>query len=343
MPNGERPPRGGANEKRKFGSKTVGRQMDTAVPTANPDDTIADVERTLLARAKGFVTLNYVYVVDAGGRLVGVMSIKELFRSPKSSKVGGLMRRDLVTVRPNSHQERAALLALRHSLKAVPVVDKDSKFLGVVAADAIQSILHNEAVEDALLSAGITAPKDDAAVALLLASPATHVRRRLPWLIVGLVGGVVAAGVVDRFHRSLEAQLVLASFIPMVVYIADAVGSQTQTIFIRSLVLDPRLSVGAYVGREMRVSVMLAAALGASIAAFAGLWWGSPLLATVLGLSITATILISTLVALVLPWTFLRLRLDPAIASGPFATLIRDISNLFIYFTIASVAIGNFG
>jgi magnesium transporter len=248
---------------------------------------------------------------------------------------------NVIAVRPHTHQERAALLALEHSLKAIPVTDKDGKLLGVVPSDVILTILHSEHVHDTLLSAGIS-PSSDPAATLLKAPATTHFRRRLPWLLVGLAGGVFAAGVVSAFHASLEAQIVLASFIPVVVYIADAVGSQSQTVFIRSMTLDTKLDVMRYATREARVSLMLAGALALILAAVGFVWMNSPFIGTVLGLSIFSTVLVSTAVALFLPCFFSKLKFDPAVASGPFATIVRDITNLFIYFTIASSMIAAF-
>jgi len=326
-----------------FPIESAGKLMAVKVPIAVSSATIADIEKILLQKTKEFETINYIYIIDKNKKLKGVISIKDVFRLPKITPVSQVMVKgeNIVSVRVHTDQERVALLALRHNLKAIPVVDKECHILGVVPSDVILNILHNENIEDVLRFAGVHKFKDPA-VNIIKASTAIHFRKRLPWLILGLLGGVVAAFVVGFFESALRIHLVLAAFIPAVVYMADAVGSQTQIIFVRSLALDHKLNLKKYIWREVRVNFLLALVLGVTIFVISLLWVKSSLLGAIFGVSIFLTILAAMAVAIFLPWLFSKIEYDPAIASGPCATIIRDILSLLIYFSIAQVMLNIF-
>lgn len=309
------------------------------VPTARPAETVAEAEAMLLKRTKEFETINYIYILDKEDKLVGVISVKEIFRASKSATIQTLMETKIISAHPHTHQEKVANLALRHNLKAIPVVDKENNFLGVVPSDVILQILHEEHGEDVMRSAGIIISGNKEEKNIISAAPVVYLKKRMPWLMVGLGGGVAAAFLIGGFENALKEMLTLAAFTPALVYIADAVGSQTQTIFIRSLAIDHSMGIRKYILREIMVGIMIALILSLSIMAIAYAWWEPPILGLILGLSFFTTILTAIAVALFLPWLFLRIKIDPAIASGPFATIIRDVLSLIIYFNVASLLI----
>lgn len=306
----------------------------SAVPIAKPDETIGHVEARLIGESKSLETINYVYVVQDDGTLVGVFSIKELFRQPKTAHVRDIMKREPLTVYPKTNQARVARLAIKHSIKAVPVVDKQQHLLGVVPSDAIFHILEQEHTTNFLRLAGVHSPHMDG-MELSRIPIASLFWRRFPWLIVGLLGGMGAAFVVEYFERASASEVLIIAFIPAVVYIADAVGSQTQTIFIRALALEEKLNVRLYAWREARVGMLLALSLGLIAGSLVFLRWQAGAVGLVIATSFFVTILIAMTIALLLPLLFRKLKWDPAVASGPFATVIRDITTLVIYFTIA--------
>ena len=319
---------------------SAGRIMVSNVPIVSDISTIADAENLLLKEIKNFETINYIYVVNSQDQLVGVISIKEVFGSPKTTPISQIMKRELIKVRLHTDQEHVAILAIKHNLKAIPVVDAEDVFLGAVPSDVILNVLHRENIEDVLRSAGVHSFGDP--TEYLMATSATfHFKKRLPWLIVGTLGGFVAAILVGSFERILQELLVLAAFIPSVVYTADAVGSQAQMIFIRSLALNHDFNFKKYFRREMIISVLLAMALALLMSAFSFVWQGSLILSFILGLSFFLTIIIATATAILLPWFFYAFKRDPAIASGPLATIIRDVSSIVIYFVVASISLGS--
>jgi magnesium transporter len=323
-------------------NSTAGKMLDkNLVPTISPNQTLGDALELLQKKMKQFETINYIYVVNEDNKLSGVFSVKEIFRKSGETKISEIMVRDAVTAHLHSRPERVAILALKNNLKAIPIVDKENHLLGVIPSDVILEILHNENVEDALLSAGIHKFKDPVKT-IITASAYLHFKKRLPWLILGLLGGTIAAFVVDSFSETLKIQLILAAFIPSIVYIADAVGAQTQTLYIRSLAIDHKLNFKKYILRETKVGLSLALVLAAVMGIVTVLWHKLLLIGLILGISFFTTIIIAVAVAIALPSLFLKLKLDPAITSGPFATIVRDIVSLLIYFLVAIVFLDYF-
>jgi magnesium transporter len=320
---------------------SAARKLTKAVPVVGLGETVAQVETLLRSRATEFDTINYVYVVDAAKKLVGVISIKEILRLGGNVPIKESMVKASVFVRPHTDQEKVAQLALEHSLKAIPVVDKDHVFQGVVPSDVILEILNQEHTEDVMRFAGVSRQHGDrSAVDVLLRAPSrTHVKLRLPWLVLGLLGGVGAAAVVEQFEATLADQLILAAFIPAIVYMADAVGSQTQMLFVRSLALDQRLNIKSYLVREVMVNFVLGLILAGLIFIISLVWVGVFTVSLILAVSVFLTVWFTVLVAIMLPWLFSRLGHDPAIASGPLATVVRDIASLLIYLGVASALI----
>jgi len=320
---------------------SAGQILTRAIPVVSKEAHIGFIENLLLKEIRNFENINYIYVVDERNHLKGVLSIKELFRVPKDISVTSIMNSNPITVRPGTDRERVALLAIKHNIKNIPVVDKDGIFLGIVPSDVILNVLHQEGIEDVLSSAGIL--KHDSARDFIIAKTSVHFKKRLPWLIVGLFGGFVAAFVVGFFEDILSKMIILAAFIPSVVYMADAVGSQTQTIFIRSLFLDHKMVLKDYVKREISVSALLAVFLSILAAGLTFWWWKEGVVALIIGISFFATIATSALSGVLLPLLFYKLKVDPAIASGPFSTVLRDILSILIYFTVAFTVLNIIG
>jgi magnesium transporter len=317
------------------------------VPTISFDQTVRGALNYLEEKISHFETINYFYVLDSEEKLAGAISIKEVFLKSKvpETKISEIMQKKMIAVYPDTHPEKVALLAIKHNLKAIPVIKKDKSLLGVVPSDIILNILQEESTKDILHSAGISQFKngdDDIAKKIISASSFTHFKKRLPWLLVGLAGGIVAVFIVGFFEEAIKSYLILAFFIPLIVYIADAVGTQTQTLYIRSIAIESTLSLKEYIKREIKVGLALAIFLGLAIMIFSIFWWKIPVVGFILGMSIFITVVASMAVAILLPWVFGKIKCDPAIASGPFATVIRDILSLLIYFGVAQFMLNIF-
>jgi magnesium transporter len=306
-------------------------RMVTDIPVAHPDHSLGQVELALHRNIKKLESINYIYVTDEVGHLQGVFSIKELFEHPKETKVRDVMEENPVAIFLKSHQERAAITAITHSIKSVPVVDRERRLLGVIPFDEIVKILNEENTKDVLQSVGVRS--DNINIAGF--SAYTLYVRRLPWLVVGLLGGVGAAMIIELFEATIELHVLIAAFIPAVVYIADAVGTQTQTLFIRSMAIEQKFNLARYAFRESRIGLMLAGSLSLLAGIFVYLRWQDSNIGIIVILSFFIAIIIAILVAMLLPLLFTKLKKDPAVASGPFASVLRDLTTLVVYFSIA--------
>lgn len=304
------------------------------IPLAKVSDTIGDVVKTLLKNIRELETINYIYVIDEEGKLKGIMSIRDIFAIDKESKVTDIMEKKLVRARPRTDQERVALLSLEYNLKAIPVVDKTEKLLGVVSSDVILNVLHKEATEDILRLAGV---QDKFAVDVTKVSTRMLVSARIPWLLVGLGGGILAARILGFFEATLEAQIILTFFIPVMLYFSNAVAIQSQTMFIRNLTINPRLAAKNYFLKEIKIgsSIALICAVLLSLASF--FWKVSPLIGIILGLSMFISATLAIALSIFIPWFLQKSKIDPAVGAGPFVTAVNDVSTLIIYFSVASL------
>lgn len=317
-------------------SRAAGRLMTTRVPLAFEEQTLTEVQNLLFQKTPQYDSINYIYVVDKGKKLTGVFSVKEIFRKPKEAKVGEIMQKEVVKAHVSTHQERVAALALQHNLKAIPIVDKDEQFLGVVTSDTILRVLHQEHIEDILVAGGIG--KDSSRIKeFLTAKPSVLVKARLPWLIIGLLGGVLAAQIVGFFEQTLQSQMLLALFIPLIVYISDAVATQTETLIIRGIALDHELNLKKYFLREIKIGALLALILAVLLVVITATFWCSLSLSMILGLAMFFGIFFSVIVATLIPLLLQKFKKDPALGSGPFATIITDLSSIVIYFLTATI------
>lgn len=327
------------NGNRKYPIESVGRKIVKLVPLCYQGDRILDVKKMLFDTMDDLETINYIYVVDVNNRLLGVFSIKEIFRRPESTLVKEIMDRDIIKIRPYADQEKVVILALKNNLKAIPVVSKRNEFLGVVPSDIILDILHLENVEDFLKMTGINSPLQK----ILKGSYFYLFKIRIPWLVLGLFGGILGAIIIGFFEGPLKEHFILASFIPLMLYMAGAVGNQTEALLIRNMVLDGRISLVKYLFREMRISLLIALVLASSLFGISIFLFNAPyLIAAILASSLFVAIFTAVLVGVFMPYALRKLGKDPAVSSGPFATILRDILSLVIYFTISMILLSLF-
>ncbi len=315
--------------------KRVERVLISEVPTAMATDTIEMARLSLEKNIGSWKTIDYIYVVDKKHRLTGVLSVKEIFRSRPETLIKKVASASLITIDPHASQEAAAALALSHHLKAIPVVGLEKHFLGVVPHDTLLQILQQEAREDVLHIAGIHhkgAAYDD----VLTMSIVHTLRHRIPWLILGLIGGIVAAHIIDGFEETLSGNIVLAAFIPLIVYMADAVGTQLQAFVIRDFAADAKVDYKKYFLKQSQIVLATSAIVGVLLAIFSVIRFQDTRLAIVLSISLACASVSSVITGLFIPYLFTKAKSDPANASGPIGTIIQDILSIVIYFGVAT-------
>lgn len=309
---------------------TAAEHASVLVPQAEPGDTVADVLAGIRGRA--FDSVSAVAVAD-GERLVGVVTIERLLAASDSQPVSDLVDPSEPVVALTTDQERAVWVALRHGRLGLAVVDDDGRYRGVIPPQRLVRILVQEHDEDLARLGGFAGSSRSAREASAEAVP-RRIWHRLPWLVLGLAGSVLAAGVIDSFERVLDRQLLLAIFLPGVVYMADAVGTQTETLVIRGLSIGVGIKMVAW--REILTGAFLGVLLAAIFWVTVVLVWGNAVVATAVSLALLTACAIATVVAMALPWIFHRLGRDPAFGSGPLATVVQDFLSIASYFVIAT-------
>jgi magnesium transporter len=307
----------------------------THIPIAHLNSTIEEVINLILNRANEFESINYIYVIDDNNKLKGVVPIKKLFKEPKNKAISHYITKKLITVHPHTHQETVAFTALSHNIKSVPVVDQKGQFLGIVPPTAIFATLYKEAREDMFRLAGVhhSEAKFDNVLKISIFKSLKH---RLPWLILGLLGGILSAKIVENFENTLSTNLILAAFIPLIVYMADAVGTQMEAFIIRDLAINKDLNFVSYFIKQTSIIILIAFISSLCLLIINSLIYKNNWLAIVLSLSLFIAIASSTITGLMIPYIFNKFKLDPANASGPIATIIQDVLSIIIYFSIAN-------
>lgn len=308
---------------------TVAEFMTPAVPRAQPHDTVGVALAGLRARRPD--EASHVYLVDEQSRLVGQVPVETLLHAPPDTRLDALCGNPPVEVHPEDDAETAALLAVERHEADVAVLDARRRFLGAIPIGRLLALLHEEHVDDLLRMGGIgathpLAPQRDGAMDAF--------RARLPWLLLGLAGGYLAAGVARLYEASLQQEIALAFFLPLVVYMADAVGTQTETVLVRALAYG-QVPLARQLMREGLLGLLIGATIGVLAGAGLFVWDGRETLAVVVGLTLAATSVVATLVASLLPLGLVRIGADPALASGPIATVVQDLLSVAIYLNIA--------
>jgi magnesium transporter len=303
------------------------------IPIFNERDRADAARRQLVGQR--YECASHVVICDEG-MFLGVVRIEDLFAAPDDVTLGDLMDRAAPVVAPGVDQEIAAWHAVRNEESALSVVDAEGRFVGLIPPHNLLAVLLSEHEDDLSRLGGFTKSSQTAR-----ATSEEPVRRRfwhrVPWLLVGLAGSLLAADLVGWFEMQLQHQVMLAFFIPGIVYLADAVGTQTETVVVRGL------SVGVPMRRMVMREVWAGLAIGLALALVAGpfIWWrwGAPDVALCVGLSLFAACSTATLAAMTLPWLLDRFGLDPAFGSGPVATVIQDLASILIYFGIATAVV----
>ena len=310
------------------------------IPIVPVTSTLLETQSYLLSHKGEFDSIDYIYVMDAEGKLAGVFSIKEIYRQPLSRIVSSVYRKSpLVTANIRSHPEEIAHLALKHGIKAVPILDEHGKLVGIIPHDAVNKTIYRESREDVLHLAGVSR-RHLAVDNILEISIIQSVRHRLPWLVVGTLGGLAIARIIGQFQQTLSDNLVLATFIPLVVYIADAVGTQMEAFVIRDLALFRKLDFGRYFTRHLLAVLAIALLLGVVISVVGFILYRQMDIGFVLGLAVAGSTISALFSGLIVPLFFRKLKVDPANASGPLGTIIQDAISVVIYFLIAKSLLG---
>jgi magnesium transporter len=278
----------------------------------------------------------YLYVVDEYGKLVGVISLRQLVVTPPEMPLKDFMTTDVFSVRTDTDQEEVAKIVARYDILAVPVVNDTNKLMGIVTVDDVIDILRQEATEDMLKMAGVGEEFVETQSVL------KSTKIRLPWLFASCIGGVIAFFVIGYFGGTLSKLVYLAAFIPVIMGMGGNIGIQSSTVVVRGLAtghLNIR-DIWSVVFKELIIGFILGLVYGSLIGVVAQARYSTEMLAISVGLAVTCSMSVAALVGSLVPMTLARINIDPAVATGPFVTTAIDIISVFFYFEIATTLLG---
>ena len=310
---------------------TAGGLMTTEFVALQDDLTAAEAIDALRRLAPDAETIYYVYVVDGEERLQGVLSLRELIVAPPETPIRRIMRTRVVTVPPEMDQEEVARIVAKYDLLAVPVVDGAGRILGIVTVDDVVDVLEEEASEDIYR---LTATPEGAAAG----TSWLRARLRLPWLVGLLLGELVVARVIQGFEGTLERVAELAYFIPLLAATAGNVGTQSLATAVRGLATGEiaRGQAPRVLLRELQVGLLLAVVLALTSGLLVyGVLGHGPVAVTV-GVAMGVNTLVAAAIGVLVPLGLSWLRVDPAVASGPFVTTTLDVVGTLVYFLTAT-------
>lgn len=273
-------------------------------------------------------------IVDDERKLLGIATIETMFAAGDGQRLCDVMDRTPPSVTPDTDQELAAWQAVHRSEAYLAVIDDDGRFLGVIPPQRLLGVLLQEHHEDLARIGGFLSSVESARSTTVESVP-RRLWHRLPWLVLGLLGAMASAVMMTAFDDTLTADLAVAYFVPGIVYLADAVGTQTETLAIRGLSVG--IGIRRITGREALTGLSMGVLLGAVMWPAVALMTTNESLALAVSLAVVGASTVSTLVALLLPWVLHRLGKDPAFGAGPLATVFQDLLSLLFYLAAVSV------
>ncbi len=326
-----------------YPEESVGRLMTTDYVAIRPDWTIEQALRHIRRFGKDSETINVIYVVERGFRLVDDLRIREIILAAPDAEVRSIMGEMFVALRATDDRETAVRVFREHDRMALPVTDSDGVLLGIVTIDDVLAVAEEEATEDIQKLGGLEALDEP-----YVRTPFwTLIKKRARWLIVLFVGEMLTATAMGYFEDEIARAVVLALFVPLIISSGGNSGSQAASLIIRAL------AVGEVTLRDwwlvMRREVLSGLALGGILGSVGFLRisiWGAflgaygehwLLIGLTVACSLVGVVLWGTLAGSMLPFVMKRLGADPAASSAPFVATLVDITGLVIYFTVAAL------
>ena len=316
----------------KYDEDSAGGLMAKELIKVNENWTVTRCIKEMRSQASEVTRVHSVYVVDNNDILLGRLSLKDLLVANPKTKIRSIYKKNVDHVYDTDSAESVASTMQKYDLGAIPVVNKKKKLLGRITIDDIVDLIKEEAEEDYQLAAGILqdVDVDDTIFELTKA--------RLPWLIVGLIGGIGAAFVMVGFDEILIQNEILFYFTPLIAAMAGNVGVQSSAIIVQGLANDDiRGSINNRLFKETLLSILNGVILAILLFLFIYFWKGDTNIALALSVALVAVVIVAGIIGTFIPLFLNKRGIDPAIATGPFITTSNDIFGILIYFMVAKL------
>ena len=312
----------------KYEENTAGSMMATELIKVNENWNTLECLKKMRKQAEYVKKVHTIYVVNNNNKLLGTMSLKRLLISNKDTKVRDIVNSDVYYVKTDTSTEEIANLMNKYDLIILPVVNENQELLGRITIDDVIDVVKEEAEKDYQMASGIYEDIENNAGIL------TITRVRLPWLIIGMIGGVLGAKVIGVFD--IQKHFELALFIPLIAAMGGNVGVQSAAIVVQSLAnksIDIK-NISEKLTKELGVGLLNGLICGCLVFLFTYILGYNLLLGLTVSLSLIIVIIFAALFGTFIPLTLQKYNVDPAVATGPFITTISDILGLLIYFLI---------
>lgn len=322
-----------------YNEESAGGIMNPTVLTVNSESNVKDVLDTIRLKAEeDNMELYYVYVIDKQKHLLGVVSLRKLLTSSIRAKVTEIMIKDIVKLHVDDRQDHIAEEFMKYQFNALPVVDLYNRLKGIVTWDDVQDIVEEETTEEIYTSSGIATELVEDEDDILTGNIFNAVKARTPWLFITLIGEFIAVNVAHHFDHTFEMLPVIAIFMPLLMGLGGNIGIQSITLMVRGLSTGQITLKTAFhhILRETGIGFVIGVLFGILVTLVTWGWQHSIQLGTVIGLSMIINMMCATLIGTLTPFVLKKLKIDPAIASGPVIATTIDVVGLFIYFSLAT-------
>ena len=334
--------RSSINQILRYPEYSAGSIMTTEYVSLRPHMTVEEAILRIRRQGVDKETIYTCYVTAKDRKLLGIVTVKDLLLCEDDEmEIQDLMITNLIYVTTQTDQEDVARMFSKYNFLALPVVDGESRMVGIVTFDDAMDVLEEEATEDMELMSGMTPSEKP----YLRSSAFELFKNRIPWLMLMMVSATFTGLIMTAFEDALAAQIALSAFIPMLMGTGGNSGSQSSVTVIRGLSLDELdfRDIGTILWKEIRTSVLCGVAL--AVVCFAKIWLVDKLLFAnpnitlmvdlVVCLALAVTVILAKVVGCMLPMAAKALKLDPAVMASPFITTIVDALSLLIYFLFA--------
>ena len=312
---------------------TAGGLMAKELIRVNENWTLTKCIREMRKQAEGIENIYTIYVVDDDIRLKGTLSLKRLLLAPPRSKIETLYQKEIISVKASADSEEVASIMEKYDLAVLPVVDELGRLIGRITIDDAVDVIREEAEKDYQMASGISGNVTFTDRLALLT------RARLPWLLIGLLGGILGARVIEMYESEIQIYPEMAFFIPLIAAMGGNVGVQSSAIIVQALA-NKSLRIDSILNRlskELMVALLNGLVCSAIILTYNLIFSGSVMLSFTVATALISVILVASIFGTLVPLMLNRYKIDPALATGPFITTMNDIFGLFIYFFIGRV------
>ncbi|MDF1570385.1 MAG: magnesium transporter [Bacteroidales bacterium] len=316
-----------------YDEHSAGGLMAKELIKVNENWSLTTCLREMRKQAEEVDDLFYIYVVNDDNILTGVVSLKSLLIATGSTIIKDIYDKEVRFVRTDTSSEEVAQIMEKYDLVALPVVDSIGRLLGRITIDDIVDVIRDEAEKDYQMASGISSDVETTD------SPLRLSRARLPWLIIGLVGGVLVAALISQFEGDIKLNPEMAFFIPLIAAMAGNVGIQSSAIIVQGLASNSLGLESTFrkLVKEFFVAIMNGLILSLLLLAYNLIMQQGLALTYTVSISLFVVIIFAAIFGTMIPLFLDKMTLDPALATGPFITTTNDIMGLFIYFLMGRI------